>query len=75
MQAVKNIENIRQTYMDPSAIVEIVDVVQHPEAAVEAQIIAAPTLIKLGPSPVRRVIGDLSNTSKVLAALGIYDAT
>jgi circadian clock protein KaiB len=74
MLAIKNINDICKTYLNNSAEVEIVDVVQHPEAAIQAQIIAAPTLIKFEPGPERRMIGDLSNTSKVLAVLGIYDA-
>jgi circadian clock protein KaiB len=73
MLAIKNIKAICETYLDDSVAIEIVDVIQHPEAAVSAQIIAAPTLIKLEPGPERRLIGDLSNTSKVLAALGIND--
>ena len=74
MQAVKNINDICGTYLDETTQVEIIDVNEHPEAAVKAQIIAAPTLIKLEPGPERRLIGDLSNRDKVLMALGIYDA-
>jgi circadian clock protein KaiB len=75
MLAIKNINDICETYLKDTATIEIIDVNQHPEAALQAQIIAAPTLIKLEPAPVRRLIGDLSNTSKVLAALGIYEGT
>lgn len=75
MLAIKNINDICRTYLSEASKIEIVDVNQHPEAAMRAQIIAAPTLIKYEPSPERRMIGDLSNTNKVLAALGIYDAT
>jgi circadian clock protein KaiB len=75
MLAIKNINSIRRTYLGDATKVEIIDVNQNPEAAVKAQIIAAPTLIKLEPGPERRLIGDLSNTSKVLAALGIDERT
>jgi circadian clock protein KaiB len=71
MLAIKNINDICRDYLDDSVKVEIVDVSQYPEAAVSAQIIAAPTLIKLQPGPERRLIGDLSDTDKVLTALGI----
>ncbi|MCW2763416.1 MAG: KaiB protein [Marmoricola sp.] len=73
MLAIKNINDICRTYLSEGTKVEVIDVIQHPEAAVRAQIIAAPTLIKYEPGPERRLIGDLSNTDKVLAALGIYD--
>ena len=72
MMAIKNISDICCKYFDNASMLKIIDVYDHPEAAVDAQIIAAPTLIKLQPSPVRRLIGDLSDTSKVLLALGIF---
>jgi circadian clock protein KaiB len=50
---------------------EVIDVYQDPEATRELQVIATPTLVKLTPDPVRRVVGDLSDRTKVLAALNI----
>jgi circadian clock protein KaiB len=50
---------------------EIVDILQNPALAREAQIVAAPTLIKLLPLPLRRIIGDLSDTERVLAGLDL----
>ena len=50
---------------------EIVDVYQNPEATKELQIVATPTLVRLLPSPLRRIIGDLSNEERVLAGLDI----
>lgn len=49
----------------------VVDIYQHPEAAKTHQIVAVPTLIRLRPLPVRRLIGDLSDQGRVLAALGL----
>ena len=49
----------------------VVDIYQHPEAAKAHQIVAVPTLIRLRPLPVRRLIGDLSDQGRVLAALGL----
>ncbi len=49
----------------------VVDIYQHPEAAKAHQIVAVPTLIRLWPLPVRRLIGDLSDQGRVLAALGL----
>lgn len=50
---------------------EVVDLYQQPERAAAAQIIAAPTLIKELPPPLRRLIGDLSDSDQVLIALNI----
>jgi circadian clock protein KaiB len=71
MRAVQNINKICEQYLANQFELEIIDVYQQPELALQEQIIAAPTLIKLSPSPTRRLIGDLSNTDKVLMALGI----
>jgi circadian clock protein KaiB len=50
---------------------EIIDVVQHPQVAEDDKILATPTLIKQLPPPLRRVIGDLSDTEKVLMGLDV----
>ncbi len=49
--------------------VEVVDVLQDPQAAEEARILATPTLVRLSPLPVRRVVGDLSDPVLVLLGL------
>jgi circadian clock protein KaiB len=49
----------------------VIDVYQQPELAVEYQVIAAPTLVKLLPLPIRRIIGDLSATERVLHGLDL----
>ncbi len=49
----------------------VVDIYQDPDAARTHQIVAVPTLIRLRPLPARRLIGDLSDQARVLAALGL----
>lgn len=71
MLAVKNIRNICERHLTGLYDLEVIDIYQHPEAAAGAQIIAAPTLIKLSPEPSRRAIGDLSNEHKVLTTLSL----
>ena len=71
MLAIRNIQYICEKHLSGKYDLEVIDIYQHPEAATQAQIIAAPTLIKLSPEPVRRAIGDLSNEVKVLYALNI----
>ena len=50
---------------------EVIDIYQQPALAEQNQIVAAPTLLKLLPLPVRRIIGDLSETDRVLRGLGV----
>jgi circadian clock protein KaiB len=71
MLAVKNIRNICERHLAGGYDLEVIDIYQHPEAAASAQIIAAPTLIKLKPEPCRRAIGDLSDEHKVLTTLSL----
>ena len=49
----------------------MIDIFQQPELAEKYQVVAAPTLVKLLPAPIRRIIGDLSQESRVLRGLDI----
>lgn len=70
-QAVTNLKKICTEYLEGSYELEIIDLFQYPGLAKEEQIIAAPTLIKKLPLPFRRIIGDMSNTEKVLSGLDL----
>lgn len=70
-RAILNINAICEEHLEGKCNLEIVDILQKPALAREAQIVAAPTLIKLQPLPLRRIIGDLSDTERVLAGLGL----
>ncbi|MGX7003389.1 circadian clock KaiB family protein [Caballeronia sp. KNU42] len=70
-RAVDNARRLLESHAPGRFELEVIDIYLHPEAAIAAQIIAAPTLVKLRPGPLRRVIGDLSDSNKVLAVLGI----
>jgi circadian clock protein KaiB len=69
--AIENMRNICAEYLTERYTLEVIDIYQHPEACQEEQIVAAPTLIKVLPRPLRRIIGDLSNTQKVLVGLSL----
>ncbi|MDB5825142.1 MAG: thiol-disulfide isomerase [Herminiimonas sp.] len=71
MVAIDNLRKICDKHLHDPYDLEVIDIYQHPEIAGKAQIIAAPTLVKLAPGPVSRVIGDLSNEEKVLFVLNI----
>jgi circadian clock protein KaiB len=67
------IQNVRQLCEGPLADhyqLEIIDVYQQPALARAEQIVATPTLLKQEPLPVRRFIGDLSNTTRIIMGLG-----
>jgi circadian clock protein KaiB len=74
LTAISNLERICREHLDGRFELTIVDVLDHPEAAELANIVATPTLIRRVPVPVRRLVGDLSNTEVVLRGLGIEAA-
>lgn len=72
LRAVGNLKKICEEYFPNDYDLEIIDLHDNPTAAREEQIIAAPTLVKQLPKPLRKFVGDLSNTQKVLIGLDIY---
>ena len=69
--AIQTMRDICDTYLKNRHDLQVVDLYQNPEAAAREQIIAVPTLVRLLPGPLRRVIGDFSNRKRVLATLGV----
>ena len=67
--AIANLKRICDQELEGSYDLEIIDVLENPEVAEDERILATPTLIKSLPLPLRRVIGDLSDTEKVLLGL------
>jgi circadian clock protein KaiB len=70
-QAISNLQRICEQELQGKYELEIIDVLEHPELAEDARILATPTLIKRLPPPLRRVIGDLSDKEKVLLGLEV----
>lgn len=70
-RAVRNIKEICERHVAGQYTLRIIDMYQQPELAQEAQIVAAPTLVRRRPLPQRRLVGDLSNRAAVLTALGL----
>jgi circadian clock protein KaiB len=70
-RAILNIREICEDRLQGHYDLEVIDIYQHPEQAKPDQIVVAPTLIKKLPSPVRRLIGDLSDEERVLVGLDI----
>jgi len=70
-QAVANLRALCEQQLVDHYELIIIDVLEHPELAEQERILATPTLIKKMPPPLRRVIGDLSDTDKVLMSLDL----
>ena len=74
MRALKTLRNILETEFKGVYALKVIDVLKNPQLAEEDKILATPTLSKILPPPVRRIIGDLSDRERVLIGLDLlYD--
>ena len=73
MQARLNLEAICEEFFPENHRIEIVDVLEDPQRAIADDILATPTLVKVSPLPVRKIIGNLSEKTKVLHSLELGD--
>ncbi|GAB2604441.1 circadian clock KaiB family protein [Spirosoma areae] len=71
VRAITNLKHLCETYLAGKYSLEVIDVYQQKDVAEQEQIIALPLLIKRQPLPERRLIGDMSDTEKVLKGLGL----
>jgi circadian clock protein KaiB len=69
--AIRSITDLCETHLQGRYALEIIDIYQQPALAAGEQIIAAPTLIKKLPLPLRRLIGDMANQDKILVGLDL----
>lgn len=72
LRAVYNLKKLCEENFPNDYELEVIDVGEHPELAREEQIVAVPMLVKKLPTPLRKFVGDLSNTQKILVGLDIY---
>ena len=71
LTAFKNLKEICEEYLKGQYHIEVVDLMENPTLARGDQILAIPTLVRKLPQPIRKIIGDLSNTERVLVGLDI----
>ena len=71
VRAINNLQSILLQYLEGKYELEIIDVHQQPELALREDVTAVPMLVKKNPAPRRKLIGDMSNTEKVLRGLGL----
>jgi circadian clock protein KaiB len=69
--ALRNLRNYCETHLKDQYTIDVIDLLVSPQLAAGDQILAVPTLVKKVPAPVRRIIGDLSDETKVLVGLDI----
>lgn len=73
LRAIQNLKKICDEHFPDDYDLEVIDIYENPGVAREEQIVAAPTLVKKLPKPLRKFVGDLSNTKKILLGLDIYE--
>jgi circadian clock protein KaiB len=69
MAAFSNLKRICEEHLPGRYKIEVIDLMQNPRLAKEDQIVAIPTLVRKLPDPLRRIIGDLSDTERTLVGL------
>src|SRR5512138_2559370 len=69
VKAVENLKQLCERYLAGRYTITVIDLIENPRLAKQDEIVAIPTLVRKLPSPLRRVIGDLSNSEKTLVGL------
>ena len=70
-RAIGNLRKICAELLEDQYTIEVIDILKNPKLTIDESIIALPAVIKSLPPPIRRVIGDLSDTENVLLGLGL----
>lgn len=74
LTAFANLKRICEEHLSGRYRIEVIDLIDQPQLAAGDQILALPTLVRKLPQPLRKIIGDLSNTERVLVGLDIRAA-
>ena len=72
--AFANLKKLCEEHLPGRYKIEVIDLMQHPQLAAGDQIVAIPTLVRKLPEPLRRIVGDLSNTERTLVGLQLRPA-
>ncbi len=75
IRALKNLQRICEEELEGTFEIEVIDVLEHPQLAEDEKILATPTLVRKLPPPIRKILGDLSDTDKVLLGLDLVTPT
>lgn len=71
MNAFENLSRICETHLAGKYRIEVIDLLKNPQLAAGDQILAVPTLVRRLPSPIKKILGDLSNEERVLVGLDV----
>ncbi len=71
LTAFANLKKICEEYLEGRYIIQVIDLIENPQLAEGDQIVAIPTVVRSLPEPIKKIIGDLSNTEKTLVGLQI----
>ena len=71
LTALANLKRLCEEHLQGRYQVEVIDLLERPQLASDDQILAIPTLVRKLPEPIRKIIGDLSNTERVLVGLNL----
>lgn len=71
LAALANLKSICEEHLDGRYSIEVIDLLKHPQLAKGDQIVALPTLVRKLPRPIRKLVGDLSNTESALVGLDL----
>lgn len=74
LRAFSNLKKICEEHLPGRYTIEVVDLVAHPQLAAGDEIVAIPTLVRKLPEPLRKIVGDLSNTERALVGLQLRPA-
>src|SRR5262245_64751930 len=69
LAAFGNLKKLCEEHLSGRYTIEVVDLIEHPQLAAGDQIVAIPTLVRKLPEPLRKIVGDLSNTERTLVGL------
>lgn len=75
LKAFANLKKICDEHLNSQYHIEVIDLLENPQLAKGDKIVAIPTLVRKLPPPIKQIIGDLSNTEKVLVGLDLWRAT
>lgn len=75
LTAFANLKKLCEEHLPGQYVIEVIDLLEHPQLAAGDQIVAIPTLVRKLPEPLRRIVGDLSNTERALVGLQLRSAS
>ena len=75
LAAFANLKKICEEHLEGKYHIEVIDLLKNPQLATGDQILAIPTLVRKLPQPIKKIIGDLSNTLRVLVGLDVRSVT